>query len=587
MRRALGAVPTDISKRLIAPLAVAAVLLSITTADSAVVGLWQFDEASGDAVDSSGNGNTGAIVGSVSRVAGMNGSFGNAASFVNDGSTSDYFEVPASVSLKIGTNAGDPWSVAAWVNEADSSESPGTFQSVYGTLLHYRRTLSDEFPYPTPDYGLTFQSGAEGDSQLYLWHGSNSSWQHGTGITPVFNTWVHYAYVYDGTDLKVYVNGTQQFTTNVGAADASYTGYNGALQIGGAPGFTADRNWNGQLDDVAVFNQALGTSDLTTIMGGDFSAYIDPFPPTTSSEWIRDGAGTWSNTLNWDPIVPSGNDQTAILGSAISSPSTVVLDSDRTVKNLWLNSSVAYTVAGTGTLNLQADSGHAGILTINPGGTVTHQITSHVTLDSDTDVSLAADTTLEVNNQLNLGAFNLTKTGAGTLRLNNVVSSTGGVVSASAGVVAGGGSIGGDLVNDGATVAPGNSPGVLTVGGDYRQSAAGLLQMELAGDQRGTQYDVLAIGGAAVLEGGTLKLILRNGFQPHVGEVFDILDFGSFSGGFDHFILPSGWVWDTSRLDVDGTLSVTGAVPEPSAAVLSLLAACAMLARRRARAGRN
>jgi hypothetical protein len=241
-----------------------------------MVALWRFNEASGDATDSSGNGNTGTFVGTAGRAAGMAG-FGNAGDFDNNGS-SNYVEVPGSAGLQIGLNAGDPWSVATWAYEEEDGAAPGTHQSVYGTFLHYRRTLSNDFPYPTPVYGLSFQSGNDGDSQLYLWHGSNGAWQRGTGITPTLNDWTHYAYVYDGTNIRVYADGVEQYTVNAGAADATYSGYTGALQIGGAPGFTASRNWNGQLDDVAIFNQALSPIDIAAIMAGDFTAFGVPEP---------------------------------------------------------------------------------------------------------------------------------------------------------------------------------------------------------------------------------------------------------------------------------------------------------------------
>ena len=86
--------------------------------------------------------------------------------------------------------------------------------------------------------------------------------------------------------------------------------------------------------------------------------------------------------------------------------------------------------------------------------------------------------------------------------------------------VPGGGSQG--LVNSGATVAPGNSPGILTVNGNYRQQAGGAFEVELYGTTVGTQYDRLAVSGTATL-GGTLRLLWPTGDIPSIGDSFTIL----------------------------------------------------------------
>ncbi|MFO0830682.1 MAG: hypothetical protein U0637_02450 [Phycisphaerales bacterium] len=78
------------------------------------------------------------------------------------------------------------------------------------------------------------------------------------------------------------------------------------------------------------------------------------------------------------------------------------------------------------------------------------------------------------------------------------------------------------LVNSGATAAPGNSTGVLTVSGNYRQQAAAALEVELYGTTLGTGYDRLAVTGNATL-GGTLRLMWPTGNIPSIGDSFTIL----------------------------------------------------------------
>ena len=95
------------------------------------------------------------------------------------------------------------------------------------------------------------------------------------------------------------------------------------------------------------------------------------------------------------------------------------------------------------------------------------------------------------------------------------------------------------FLNDGA-VSPGSSPGILTVSGNYTQTGAGVLNIELAGPIAGTQYDQLIVSGTATLA-GNLNLILLNGFVPGPNDGIQILSAGSIVGDFGSISgLPPG-----------------------------------------------
>jgi uncharacterized repeat protein (TIGR02059 family) len=96
-------------------------------------------------------------------------------------------------------------------------------------------------------------------------------------------------------------------------------------------------------------------------------------------------------------------------------------------------------------------------------------------------------------------------------------------------VTNGSGSIAGNLTNDG-TVAPGNSPGLLNIQGDYIQTTNGELTIELAGREPGTQYDVLQVDGKATLN-GTLNFYFLGDFAPKYG-VFTFLTADCIEGEF-------------------------------------------------------
>jgi hypothetical protein len=131
-------------------------------------------------------------------------------------------------------------------------------------------------------------------------------------------------------------------------------------------------------------------------------------------------------------------------------------------------------------------------------------------------------------------------------------------------------------VNSSGTVAPGESPGLLTINGNFTQTADGILDIQIAGPTPGTGYDVLKVTGSASLA-GTLRLTLLNGYVPPNGLEFDFLQAASRSGNFSQVILPPGVQWDTTAL-ASGQIT---AVPEPA---LALLLPIAMLYVRRRRA---
>lgn len=99
------------------------------------------------------------------------------------------------------------------------------------------------------------------------------------------------------------------------------------------------------------------------------------------------------------------------------------------------------------------------------------------------------------------------------------------------GKVGGSGTLIGNLQNDGGAVAPGFSPGTITINGNYTQSASGVLDMEIGGLAAGTQYDQMVVNGSATL-GGTLNIVQYNGFTPGAGTSFQLIKYYSCSGAF-------------------------------------------------------
>jgi hypothetical protein len=78
--------------------------------------------------------------------------------------------------------------------------------------------------------------------------------------------------------------------------------------------------------------------------------------------------------------------------------------------------------------------------------------------------------------------------------------------------------------------------GLVTIDGDYFQTATGTLDVRIGGLQAGTDYEQLVVNGFATLD-GTLAVTLVNGFQPHQGDPFEPLLFAGGQGSFAHYTL--------------------------------------------------
>jgi uncharacterized repeat protein (TIGR01451 family) len=97
-----------------------------------------------------------------------------------------------------------------------------------------------------------------------------------------------------------------------------------------------------------------------------------------------------------------------------------------------------------------------------------------------------------------------------------------------AGTLSGTGTIHGNVRNAG-IVRPGSSPGILTIAGNYTQTAAGSLILEVGGTRPGKSHDQLKITGRARLA-GRLKVVFVNGYRPRPGDEFRVLHYRSRTG---------------------------------------------------------
>jgi hypothetical protein len=218
------------------------------------------------------------VAGSLFRVATDTDVIGGALWFTNNGADHAYVTIPGASSLMIGQTATNLWTITAWAYE--DSNGTSDFVASYGRIM-------------VMDDGTAFQfeSGAAGDAQMYTWsRPPNSAWEIGwvadSPVAPLLDQWVHWAVVYDGTNLTVYRNANQGPQGGVASAPVTsplgFPGYTGAIQIGSELAQPATATWNGMLDDVAVFAGALTQSQIATVMSGNFAPFLAGLPGIVS-----------------------------------------------------------------------------------------------------------------------------------------------------------------------------------------------------------------------------------------------------------------------------------------------------------------
>lgn len=177
------------------------------------------------------------------------------------------------------------------------------------------------------------------------------------------------------------------------------------IQFSGS--FTGDPD---QIFEVTPASQQVGLTYAFSVSGNFIRLTISGALP---SQWNVDSDGLWSVTGNWLNGVPGAAGATANFASAITSPRTVTLDSNRTVGLVQFNNANAYSISGTSTLTFDQSSGNAGITVVQGD----HGIQSPVALTDTLDVVMSSASDSLVLGGAVSGAGGIVKSSAGDLTL--------------------------------------------------------------------------------------------------------------------------------------------------------------------------
>ena len=231
-----------------------AVTVTVNNTATGLVGAWGFEEGSGSTTaDVSGHGLSGTIANATWTTAGK---YGDALSF--NGSNA-WVTVADNTLLHLTTGM----TVEAWVKPAAASTD------WTAAVIKERGTSGLA-------YALYATDGANRPPAGYVNIGGSDRAAAGTSVLPL-NTWSHLAATYDGTTIRLYVNGVQ-----VGSRAQT-----GTINSSTAPlRFGGDSVWgeyfNGLMDEVRVYNTALTAgqiqADMNTPIGGGGGAQLADRP---------------------------------------------------------------------------------------------------------------------------------------------------------------------------------------------------------------------------------------------------------------------------------------------------------------------
>lgn len=231
-------------------------------------GYWKLDENSGtSAVDSSGNGNTGTLFNTPPW---STGQYGSALTF----SGTRYVAVGAPANLANLYSAG--MTVMAWIKPISAgagSQGRIVDKSNGGAGWSLKMNGATMVQFAASEFATT-------DAL------------RNSGASIALNTWQHVAVTWTGSptasNIHIYVNGVLSDGTTTNGAGALRDDSARPLTIGNRPVDMA-RAFDGQIDEVRVYNQVLSAASIATAMGGPPPA--DTQAPTAPSNLKASAAG--------------------------------------------------------------------------------------------------------------------------------------------------------------------------------------------------------------------------------------------------------------------------------------------------------
>ena len=318
----------------------------------------------------------------------------------------------------------------------------------------------------------------------------------------------------------------------------------GTQILSGSSTYTGATTING---GTLIVNGSLGNTAVTIGSGATLGGSGTIAGTVTGNSGIINGGGLsmGATTLHGASTLSGTNSASSV---TIADGTTTL--SGTTTAGFTLNS--AATLAGSGNANgtVAVTSGTVSGSGLTLGATT---ITGASTLSGyniASSVNVASGTTSLTGTTHSTSALSVTA--GATLNANGTIQGSATV----SGLLKGNSIVTGNLSLTSGTLAPGNSPGLTTVGGNFSMNPTSTLVAEVTGTAAGISYDQVKVSGIVSLA-GTLDLSVLNGLT--LGDTVILID-NTSSGtttGFFSTIVTSGSTY-TLTSDSDTTFTVSG-----------------------------
>ncbi len=254
-----------------------------------------------------------------------------------------------SLASQTGLNITDSITVEAWI-----------YSTQWGATSALN-TIVCKHGWSQGEAGFVLRAGAAGQLSFNFGgldqNGLPTSWIDNISVagTLTLNTWHHVAGTFDGTNSKIYINGTLAGTTPFVGSIVPSPSY--PLTIGRLcdPGQAASRYFSGYMDEIRIWNRALSQAEIQAQMND----HIDPIAVNgLVSYWrMNNGSGTAVtdltganagivNSATWAATVPFNN---APPPTPVAAFNGIMLASNAPSNNQWYLNGVLITGATNNT----------------------------------------------------------------------------------------------------------------------------------------------------------------------------------------------------------------------------------------------
>lgn len=244
---------------------------------------------------------------------GGGGAFSNTYSLSLDG-LDDYVEVADSDDFSFGNGSTNSvFSYSFWVRVERSSSN--VFQHLISKGSDSRHEYLIQHM-PPNGYGLNANS-----IYFALYPGSTSGAVVESPVSSIsLNTWHHVVCTVDGTGnrsgMKIYIDGVSQTLRTRGQSSITLDNYTDPLRFGARSQSTAPNSFlKGKMDEIALFNSELSSSDVTSVYNSGVPADISSLSPVG---WWRMGDNDSGSGTTVTDQGSGGNDGTLTNGPTFS-----------------------------------------------------------------------------------------------------------------------------------------------------------------------------------------------------------------------------------------------------------------------------